>query len=170
MKFLRNLSFGQKAYAVYPASVDPLVALDDYTYQGKYYAQNTHDYLTSVKYNVIETFDTITAMASKGVIVTPQILTVKFRVTLTHYSENSNILQVYVRAKDSDNEWKIVMLNGVGTDYIFVGTDESGRLEYYLEESAFYDYKDDETGEEWYHCYGYVKANIQIDQVYLPFD
>lgn len=170
MKIQEFIPFGRKLWAVYPARVDPAVALENYTYDGIYYAQNTHDYLTSVKYDVIETFDTIAEMAKKGVIVTPQILAAKFRVTLTHYSENSNPLHVYVRAKGSSDAWEVITLSGVGTTYIFIETNSNGELEYYVEESAFFDYKDDETGEEWYHCYGYVEANIEVEQVYLPFE
>lgn len=169
MMIQEKLSFGKKLYAVYPARVNPVTALENYTYDGRYYSQNTHDYEISVKYNVIETFNTISAMATKGVIVTPQILTAKFRVTLTHYSENSNPLWVYVRAKGSLDEWKTISLGGIGTDYIFVETNEFGELEYYVEESSHFDWKDDETGEEWYHNYGYVEANIEVEKVYLPF-
>lgn len=164
-----HLSFGRKLFAVYPARVDPLVALENYTYDGVYYAQNTHDYVPSVKYDEIETFNTITEMAKKSVIVTPQILTAKFRVTLTHYSENSNALFVYVRAKGSVDEWKVIMLDGIGTDYVYVETNATGELEYYLDESSFRDWIDDETAEPGVHVYGFVEANIEIDQVYLPF-
>jgi hypothetical protein len=164
-----HLSFGRKLYAVYPARVDPVTALENYTYDGVYYAQNTHDYETSVKYDVIETFDTITEMAKKGVIVAPQILTAKFRVTLTHYSENSNALYVYVRAKGSSDEWKTIILGGVGTNYVYVETNATGELEYYVEESSFRDWIDDETAEPGVHVWGFVEANIEIEQVYLPF-
>jgi len=173
MKFLRTFTIGRQAYAVYPAAVDPTKALNDYTYgdtvNSLFYAQNTHDYLTSVKYNEVETFDTIAEMAKKSVIVTPQVLTAKFRVTLTHYSENSNALQVYVRAKGSSDEWKVITLNGVGTDYCYVETNASGELEYYVVESSYYDWIDDEHANPGVHIYGYVKANLKVDGVYLPF-
>ena len=121
-----------------------------------------------MKYDEIETFNTITEMANKSIIVTPQILTAKFRVTLTHYSENSNMLQVYVRAKDSSDEWKTITLSGVGTDYVYVETNATGELEYYLDESSFRDWIDDEKAKPGVHVYGFVEANIEIDQVYLP--
>jgi hypothetical protein len=169
MKIQEIFPFGQKLYAEYPARVDPVTALENYTYDGRYYSQNTHDYLASIKYDVIETFNTITEMAKRGVIVAPQILTAKFRVTLTHYSENSNALEVYVRAKGSLDEWKTINLGGIGTDYIYVETNNFGELEYYVEESSHFDWRDDEFAEPGYHCYGWVEANIEIDQVYLPF-
>ncbi len=169
MKIQEYISFGRKLYAEYPARVDPITALENYTYDGRYYSQNTHDYEPSIKYNVIETFDTIAEMTTKGIVVVSQILTAKFRVTLTHYSENSNQLQVYVRAKGSIDEWKVLSLGGVGTTYEYVSTNEFGELEYYVEESSHFDWKDDILGEEWYHCYGYVEARIEVEQVYLPF-
>ena len=165
-----HLSFGRKLYAVYPAWVNPADALENYTYDGRYYSQNTHDYATSVKYNVIETFDTITEMAKKSIIVAPQVLTAKFRVTLTHYSENSNPLQVFVRAKGSSDEWRVIILGGVGTTYEYVSTNANGELEYYVEESSHYDWIDDEYAEPGVHIYGFVEANIEIEQVYLPFE
>lgn len=169
MKIQERLSFGRKLYAVYPARTDPVEDLERYTYDGRYSAENTHDLPTSIKHNVIETFDVISEMAKKGVVVTPQVLATKFRVTLTHYSENSNPLQVYVRAKGSADEWKIITLGGVGTTYEFVETNANGELEYYLEESSYYDWIDDETAEPGFHVYGYIEANIEIDEVYLPF-
>jgi hypothetical protein len=169
MRIQERLSFGMKLYAEYPARVNPATALENYTYDGIYFAQNTHDYETSIKYDVIEIFDTITEMAKKGIVVTPQILTAKFRVTLTHYSANSNSLQLYVRAKGSSDEWKIITLSGLGTDYIFVETNEFGELEYYVEESSYFDWKDDVLGDPEYHNYGWVEANIKVYQVYLPF-
>lgn len=174
MKFFRKLEFGQKVYAVYPAAVDPLVALEDYTYgdgsSSRFYAENTHDYVTSVKYDVIETFDAISAMAGKGVIVAPQILTAMFRVTLTHYSENANPLQVFVRAKGSIGEWKSIILSDVGTDYVYVETNAIGELEYYIQESSYYDWIDDEFAEPGFHVYGYAEAYIEVERVYEPFE
>jgi hypothetical protein len=108
-------------------------------------------------------------MAIKGVIVAPQILTAKFRVTLTHYSENSNPMSVYVRAKGSVDAWKAVNLSGVGTDYIYVETNEFGELEYYVEESSHFDWIDDELADPGFHYFGFIEANIEIEQVYLPF-
>src|SRR4030042_542253 len=170
MKIQEYLSFGRKLYAEYPARVDPVIALENYTYDGIYYAQNTYGYETSIKHNVIETFDTIAEMATKGIVVIPQILTAKFRVTLTHYSNNSNSLYVYVRAKGSSDAWKIIILGGVGTTYEYVSTNANGELEYYVEESSYYDWKDDILGDPEYHNYGWVEAHIEVEQVYLPFN
>jgi len=170
MKLLKNISFGRKLYAVYPAAVDPEVALYDWKYVGRFYSQNSHDYISSVRYQEKETFDVVSAMAGKGVIVAPQIMAAKFRVTLTHYSENSNSLRVFVRAKGSSDDWKIIILSTVGqTAYVFVETNELGELEFYFEENSHYDWIDDEFAEPGYHYYGFVEATCEIERTYLPF-
>lgn len=153
-RLLKSISFGRKIYAFVP--VDPAKALTDWE-KGCMYKKNSHEWDQSVKYQEINYLD---VGAEYGI---DEKLFVNVCVDVTDYSENANPIQIYVRAKDSSNEWIILYPTLDNDDSKIVVTNENGELEWYANNSSYYDWIDPEHAEPGVHVYGHQTIIVYSD-------
>jgi hypothetical protein len=116
----------------------PEQALDNWNH-GIMCMENSYEWVQSVKYHTVNYFDIGTLVGYQ----TKLLVNVRFKVI--EYSNNSNPVQIGIRAKGSTSQWKI--LNPVlgSPDEMLVVTDDLGVIEWYCEESAYYNWGTEES-------------------------
>lgn len=153
-RLLKSISFGRKMYAIVP--VEPTKALTDWD-NGCMYAENSFEYELSVKYQEINYLD---VGAEYGI---DEKLFVNVCVDVIDYSENANPIVVYVRAKGSSGTWTVITPTLDVDDAKIVVTNENGELEWYANNSSYYDWIDPEHAEPGVHVYGHQTIIVYSD-------